>query len=317
MAVGQSILSWAPDLRLPARATLQEFVSHGERATLRVILHTDQRAEVEVNDRTVAETTGFQNATALAELYTHNREILLAEETRKRHVAPDGRRYYHVRIADGAFEVSSSNDPVAFVHEPERLGPIGRSQELTSVIEMACADAGRPLVPAFADQEETYHGLAQEGSNGLIAAIWTSRWRTPFVRILEEDEFSPLFLAVSKAPDGAYFTIYRLADRRYLSEVRSHHEAEEIGTFGSLEAAIANCDLFSAARRSSEWMSLSRAAMTEAGCEADNYFLVQEKDAFHLRTGGADGTSLGRFPSVRVAEAYATAHRDALEHFRI
>jgi hypothetical protein len=282
-----------------------------------VVLYVDQRAQVEVNDRIVAETTGFRNATALAEIYTRSREILLVEERHKRDIKPDKRRYYHARLVDGAFEVCSGTDAVAFVDEAEQFGLLGRSNQVTDAIEMARADAGKPLVPAFSDQEETYHGLGQLGTNALVVAIWTSRLRTPFVKILEEDELTPLFLTVSKAPDGAYYTIYRLADGRYLSEVRSHHEADKIGAFNSLETAVANSDLFNAARHSREWISLSKIATTRKGSEEGTYFLVEEKDGHHLRTGGADAASLGRFPTVRIAEAYATAHRDALEHFRV
>lgn len=317
MAASQSILSWAPDLRLPARASLQEFVSQDKKATLRVALFLDQRAQVEVNDRVVAETRGFRNATALAELYTRSREILLVEERHERDAGPDKRRYYHARVAQGAFEVCSSTDPVAFVHEAAQVGLVGRSDKLTGVVEMAHADAGKPLVPAFAVQEETYRGLGQQGNSGLVVAIWTSRWRTPFVRLLEEDEFTPLFLTVAKASDGACYSIYRLADGYYLSEVRSHHEAEKMGTFGSLEAAVASCDLFNAARHSKEWISLSKTTSAALESRDRSYLLSEETDGYQLRAECPDAALLGRFPSRRIAEAYATAHRDAFEHFRV
>ncbi len=315
MTSGHILRPWEPDLRLPARATLQEFVSHDKEATLRVILHIDQRAQVEVNDQIVAETKGFQSAAALAELYTRSHEILLAEEVSGSDVELGRRRYYRIRAADGAYEISSSTDPIAFVSEAEPVRPLGRSDNLTDGIEKARVDAGTPLVPAFSDEVEIYRGLGQHGSTGLVVAIWTSQWRTPFVKVLEEDEFTPLFLSVSKAPDGAYYSIYRLTNRSYLSELRSHHEAEEIGTFVSLEAAVAHCDLFNAARHSEKWVSFSKSVAEEIRSPDGDYVLHEEADGYHLRT--ADAGPLGCFPSVRLAEAYASAHREALEHFSL
>lgn len=281
---------------------------------MRVILHIDQRARVEVNDRIVAETTGFRNATALAELYTRSRELLLVEERHRHTSKPESCRYYHIGLAPGAYEVCASGDPVAFVHDAEQLGPLGRFDTLTRAIDAARADAGTPLIPAFSDQEETFDGLGQHGSDGLIVAVWTSRWRTPFVTILEEDEYTPLFLAVSKARDGAYYTIYRLADGRYLSEIRSHHLAERIGAPDRLNAAVAACDLFNAARQSGDWIALPVSAAAQRGA---GYRLSEEKDGYHLRTVGTDGADLGCFTSIRLAEAYATVHRDALAHFHV
>lgn len=53
--VSKSELSWEPDLRLSPRATLQEFVSHDEQATLHMISRTDQRAQAEANHSSLAE----------------------------------------------------------------------------------------------------------------------------------------------------------------------------------------------------------------------------------------------------------------------
>ena len=72
--------TWAPDLRLPVRSTLQEFVSHDRELTLRISLRSGQESQVEVNDRVVAETQGFPRAAALAELYTRKDEIVLTDE---------------------------------------------------------------------------------------------------------------------------------------------------------------------------------------------------------------------------------------------
>lgn len=315
--VDQTLPSWEPDLRLPARGSLQEFVSHDRKATLRIILERDEHARVEVNDRIVAGTIGFQNAAALAELYTRSHEILLVEQAGAGAKGTGEPRYYHIRSADGVYEVCSGSDLVAFVYEAERFSPMKRSERLAEAVDFALADSKDSLALAFSDQQEILKGLGTRGAAAIFVAAWVSRWSISFFNILQEDEFTPLSLTVSKAPDGAFYTIYRLANRAFLAELRSHHEAEKIGTFADLETARAYCDLFNAGRHSTSWISFTSTAEKEKQSQEGTYLLSEDADGFRLRLTAQPEISLGYFPSVRLAESYATAHRDALKHFNI
>jgi hypothetical protein len=313
----KKLLEWMPDLRLPAgpRATLQESISHDQQATLRIILHLDQGAEVEVNDRIVAKTTGFQRATALAELYTRDRGVLLTPRSERGDAEPDA--YYLVKPAAGRYEARMARDPITLVTEPESSDPLAVSVSLSETIGSISATAKRPLVPAFSDQAEIYEGLAHSGADGLAMAVWISRWQIAFVPILEEDELSPLSLTVSKASDGTYYTIYRLVTRDYLTELRSRHEAEKIGSFPSAQMARAYCNLFNAARHSTHWLDFSSISSKKLQALHGAYLLRKDDHGVFLHAGDAEGELLGLFASTRLAEAYATVHRDAMEHFSL
>jgi hypothetical protein len=299
------------------RSALQEFVSHDRELTLRISLRSGQEAQVEVNDLVVAETEGFSRAAALAELYTRKREVLLTERPVGGEKRPKARHYYRIRVGDSEYELCAGADPIVLVDEPESFCPIPRCKTLPDAIEAAAADVGKSLIPAFVDQVDTYKGLGHRGANALMAAIWTSRWQTPFVPIFHEEDSSPLYLAVSRSFDGAYFTIYKLVNRSYLTEIRSHDIAEEVGTFATLEAARAHCHLFNAARHSSQWVSFSGSPSREMRSSDGAYLLESETDGFILSVHVPKKQSLGRFVSRRLAEAYATVHGDAMDHFAL
>lgn len=317
MAPAKDKILWTPDLRLPARGTLQEFVGHEREAALRIDLQIDQRAQLEVNDRVVAETEGFRNAAALAELYTRDYEVLLSDDRSAKRLVPGQGRYYRICRQDGAYKVYADLDPAVFVYEPEKLDPKASRNTLVEAIEAASIDASRPLRPAFANHLEIYEGLNQTGPAGLVVSIWVSRWHMPFVSVLEEQEFAPLSLVVAKGLDGSYYTIYRLVAGSFLTELRSHHQAEEIGRFTSPPEARAYCELFNAARNSSDWVSFSHAVTEDAPGRKDNYLLAKEGRDFALYLAEPEKTLLGRFGVARLAEAYATVHRDATNHFSL
>lgn len=313
--VRQTLLKWSPDLRLPVRSTLQEFLSHDRELTLRISLKSGQEAQVEVNDRVVAETQGFPKAAALAELYTRKHEILLTDESVKIGKKPGRLNYYRIRVGSGEYELCEGKDPVALVDEPQSFCPIPRCHNLPEAIQAAVAQVGKTLTAAFMDQAEICRGLGQCDANGLMVAVWCSRWQTAFVPILHEvEESSPLYLDVSRSFDGAYFTIYELVNRNYLAEIRSHDMAEQIGTFASVESARAFCHLVNAARHSSEWISFSGVAPEMKSLDGV-YLLKHETDGLTLLADKLQQQALGHFTSRRIAEAYATVHRDAMEHF--
>jgi len=317
MAPTEKTILWTPDLHLPARGALQEFVGHEREAALRIDLQIDQRAQLEVNDRVIAETEGFANAAALAELYTRDYEILLSDNLIEKKLVPGQGRYYRICREEAAYKVYADPDPAAFVYEPEKLDTKASCNTLVEAIGAASTDAGRPLRPAFSNHREIYEGLNQTGPAGLAVAIWTSRWQMPFVAVLEEQELAPLSLAVAKGLDGSYYTIFRLVSGAFLTEVRSRHEAEEIGRFNSLLEARAYCDLFNAARSSSKWVSFSHAITEDTPSRKDNYVLAKEAAGFPLYLAEPEEVLLGGFPHARLAEAYATVHRDAMDHFSL
>jgi hypothetical protein len=308
-------LSWSPDLRIPAEQhALQEFISHEKGDTLRIILHSDQQARVEVNDRIVAETQGFQNATAMAELYTRDRTVLLTHESKSAKSGATG-SYFLIRAHDGEYHVSESFELADFIYRLDSLRPIAQSENVDQAIEAACKESGTSLIPAFMDQQEIYKGLEQQGSTAVIVAIWTSHAQMPILHLVQESEFSPLFLTVSKGRDGSYYTVYRLVNRKYLAELRSQHDAEEIGAFVLEAAAHAYCDLFNTARHCSEWVSFPSSTSKEIISRDEKFFLVEQDNGFSLHAATAQHLSLGQFPNVRLAEAYATVYSDSLRHF--
>jgi hypothetical protein len=313
----ETLHTWTPDLRLPVRSTLQEFVSHDRELTLRISLRSGQEGQVEVNDRVVAETEGFPRAAALAELYTRKNEILLTDEPARFGTRATAPHYYRIRVAGHEYELCAGTDPVALVEgeSPESFCPLPRSDNLPEAIEAAAAGVGKALFPAFMDQLEIWEGLGQEDANSLLAAVWASRWQVPFVSILQEKGATPLYLAVARAFDGAYFSIFERIDRHYLTEIRSHDMAEQIGSFATLEAARAHCHLFNAARHSAQWVSFSGSPSRKMASSGGVYILESDNDEFILLADIPRKHSLGRFASRRLAEAYATVHRDAMEHF--
>lgn len=175
--VSRKILSWKPDMRLPAgkRATLQEFISHYKETTLRIVLHTDERAEVEVNERVVAEADGFPRASALAELYSRNREILLSVKPSAGQAGTQAKSFCHIRSEGRIFEVYTSADPLDLVYETEALQPVASAPTPVAALEKALDDASSELEPAFHDQREStkgWHSKARPGSlsrAGLLA----------------------------------------------------------------------------------------------------------------------------------------------------
>jgi hypothetical protein len=108
-----------------------------------------------------------------------------------------------------------------------------------------------------------------------------------------------------------------LVTRDYLTELRSRHEAEKIGSFPSAQMARAYCNLFNAARHSTHGLAFSSISSEERQALHGAYLLRKDDDGVVLYTGDPNRVSLGRFASTRLAEAYATAHRDAMEHFRL
>lgn len=312
-----TLLTWTPDMRLPVRSALQEFVSHDRELTLRICLRSGQETQVEVHDRVVAETDGFARATALAELYTRKGEVLLNERSASGGKLQGSFNYYRIRAGDGEYELCTDVDPTKLVDQPENFCPIPRCRTLPEAIDVAADDAGVSVVPTFFDQLEIYDGLERRDSHGLMVAIWISRWQTPFLPIFHEEDTFPLYLAVSRGFDGAYFTIYELINRKYLTEIRSHDMAEEIGKFDTIKPARAYCDLFNAARHSPQWISFTSSSSNELTSLDSNYLLEAQDKGFTLWTNVPSKQSLGHFSNRRQAEAYATVHKDALEHFAL
>jgi hypothetical protein len=307
--------TWAPDLRLPVRSTLQEFVSHDRELTRRISLHSGQESQVEVNDRVVAETEGFPRAAALAELYTRKDQIVLTDRPLGAGKRAADRHFYRIRVAGHEYELCAGADPVELLDNPESSCPLPRADNVPEAIEAAAAEVGKALFPAFMDQMEICEGLEKQDANGIMAAVWAARWQLPFVAMLQEQGPTPLYLAVARALDGAYFTIYERFKRSYLAEIRSHDMAEEIGTFATLEAARACCHLFNAARHSVEWVSISGLPSGEMRSSDGAYGLERSDDEYVLVADIPKKQTLGRFVTHRLAEAYATVHRDAMEHF--
>lgn len=106
-------------------------------------------------------------------------------------------------------------------------------------------------------------------------------------------------------------------NHKHLTELRSQHEAETIGEFGSIQTARAYCDLFNAARHSKQWISVHARSAEGTRSPDDVYFLEEDEGLYRLYTTEPDKLHLGSFASERIAEAYATAHRDAIEHFSV
>ncbi|MDH3582012.1 MAG: hypothetical protein OEM91_15485, partial [Hyphomicrobiales bacterium] len=201
------------------------------------------------------------------------------------------------------------------VYETETLQQVTSAPTLVAAVEKAFTHTSDDLEPAFYDQRGIYEGLGQQGAPAIVVAIWTSRWQTPFMQVLREDEFAPISLAISRGSDGAYYVIYKLVSHEHLTELRSQHEAETIGKFASMQTARAYCDLFNAARHSREWVSVHVPSAKGSRIPDGAYLVEEEEDLCRLYTAEPDKLQLGSFASVRIAEAYATAHQDAIEHF--
>jgi hypothetical protein len=318
MMTHQSDLRWTPDLHLPAgsRTNLQEFISH-EKGNLLQINVARQSAQVEINGRVVAETDEFSHAAALAELYMHESAMLLTKAPGGIGKEVKGQTYFDLRAEGGAYTVFASTDPSDLIKEDEQLSPLVTTRNLAAALAEVEAAAGGTLVPAFSDQSEIFNDLGSKGGAGLVVALWVSRWQLAFVPIMQEDAYSPLYFAVAKAPDGAYYAIYRLVDRSYLTEERSSHDAERVGTFVSPATARAYCHLFNAARHNEQWVAFPGSSATERRSEDGAYVLAPADDGFRLSTAEPEELDLGHFASVRLAQAYATVHKDALDHFAL
>ncbi len=79
---------------------LQNFGSQDASAELRITLRANQEAKVKVNNRVIARTLGFQNAAAMAEIYSRDRELLLTAAEAATDIQPHERIFYDVQPND-------------------------------------------------------------------------------------------------------------------------------------------------------------------------------------------------------------------------
>lgn len=308
----QTLLEWTPDLELPGHSRTQEFISQQGDLFLRVRMAGDTHAEIEVNDHRIAEAGGFAAATALAEIYTRDRDLLLAARSAADEVSEP---YYHLTPGDGDYRIYRCDEPDAAPDSSPRYHLLASAASIGAALTKAVAQAQARLLPVFADQREIYQGLAQDGVDGLVVAAWVARRRVPLVRLLDEDEYTPLYLAYGKGVDGLCFSIYRLVSREYLAEIRSHHGAEEIGKFPTLGEARAYCQLFHAAQHSADRVRFPKTPGDAKTSNDGQYTLVGGGEGYRLSTCGAVEVALGRFATIRQAEAYATVRRAAQADF--
>ncbi len=303
---------------------LQNFGNLDASAELRITLRGNQEAKVKVNNRVIARTMGFQDAAAMAEVYSRDREILLTAERPADDSQPYKGSFCHVQPDAGGFAVRTGASILDLAYRLESC-PVQRT---TATLEAAVAAAGDAVFPAFLDQREIYAALPRQDWIAMIVAIWTAHWQLDFTDVLKEPEALQMASPATEG-EGAYYTIYRVTCGNYLAEIKSPDRAERIGEYPTTTAARAQCAIHNAARHADKGRrvtapgtALSTAPGTapngaKSGRLLDGAYLIKWFDDGKVALSEADSNApLGRFDSAEQAEVYALVHSHAIAHFR-
>lgn len=314
---GDNHLEWRAEYVPPGRrAMLQDFGNLDASAELRITLRGNQEAKVKVNNRVITRTMGFQQAAAMAEIYSRDREILLTAER----PADDGPSYaelfHHVQPTADGFAVRIGATILDLAYRLEDCAIARTAPTLQDALAMAATSAGDAIYPAFLDQREIYEALPRQDWIAMVIAIWTAHWQLDFADVLKEPEALQM-ASPTNEEEGAYYTIYRVTCGNYLAEIKSPDRADRIGEYPTTAAARAQCAIHNAARHADK---RARVATEEAAVPSrilDGAYLIKPSDDGKvILSDGGSTAALGRFDNAKQAEIYALVHKQAISHFR-
>ena len=290
---------------------LQNFGNLDAGAELRITLRGNQEAKVKINNRVIARTMGFQDAAAMAEVYSRDREILLTAERPVDDSQPYEGSFCHIQPDAGGFAVRTGASILDLAYRLESC-PVART---AATLEAAVAAAGGAALPAFLDQREIYAALPGQDWIAMIVAIWTAHWQLDFTDVLKEPEALQMASPATEG-EGAYYTIYRVSCGNYLAEIKSPDRAERIGEYPTTTAARAQCAIHNAARHADKGRPVTAPGGDKSGRLLDGaYRIKRSNDGTVALSESESNAPLGRFDTAAQAEVYALVHSHAIAHF--